>query len=803
MISQLERCRNAAGETGLIDLRLPGFLRIFLLAIILVLSVSVFAPWQPVRAQGQGDIRLTVQVGFDGYCKEDEWLPIHVEVENTGSDFDATIRASYTNSNNGITATNMEISLPSTSRKEFFLYILPQGFMRNFNVSLLDGKKVLEKATLSTNCLTSENMLIGVLAEDPSPYNVLNDVKPITGFTRVALLQPSDLPDKAQAWDSLSALVVSNVDTGTLNPNQKAALESWLGAGGKLLVTGGPRWQGTVAGLKDFMPVDINGARNVSSLSALQAYFADPSSLEIGTVLAVGTVREGADILVEQDGVPLIVQKPVGFGTVYFLAADPALKPLSGWGGNPDFYTALLGARPTSPRWSKEFWYGYNANQALGAISELGLPSILYISCLMGTYVLLVGPLNYFVLSRFKRRELAWVTIPALVIVFSFLAYGSGLFYRGSTPILNRLVVAQAWDGVAQAHTQALVGIYSPIRARYDLDSTESFLPQPFAGGIGDVQANNDWTVMQEGPKAIVPEIRVEIGGMQAVAVEGTLPALSISHDIVLSIGQTNPALSGTIVNNSEYTLKDAILITPANWEKLGDLRPGTSKLVGVSLAPSGTGPEFYTLDPMTILNLGYDDIQTDVHAARRYALLQNVLAPDYQRNDGNWGIYLMGWVDEPVLPVGLQDKRSKTVDTMLYFHRLSPAIQYEGSELRLPVSLFAWESSTPEVSPYYGQLSSGGYVLHFRPGIPIHFRTIKSMNFQLTSNALPNELIASAWDYAIKDWVRISDGAYNTNIPDPQRYVGPNGEIRIKVTVNRSDWTEIRASYIQMVVEP
>jgi hypothetical protein len=179
------------------------------------------------------------------------------------------------------------------------------------------------------------------------------------------------------------------------------------------------------------------------------------------------------------------------------------------------------------------------------------------------------------------------------------------------------------------------------------------------------------------------------------------------------------------------------------------------------------------------------------------------VLAPDYQRNDGNWGIYLMGWVDQPVLPVGLQDKRSKTVDTMLYFHELSPAIQYEGSELRLPVSLFAWESSTPEVSPYYGQLSSGGYELHFRPGIPIHFRTIKSMNFQLTSNALPNELIASAWDYEIKDWVQISEGAYNTNIPDPQRYIGPNGEIRIKVTVNRSDWTEIRASYLQMVVEP
>jgi hypothetical protein len=476
---------------------------------------------------------------------------------------------------------------------------------------------------------------------------------------------------------------------------------------------------------------------------------------------------------------------------------------LSGWDGNPDLYTALLGPRPPSPRWSSAFWYGYNANQALGAISELGLPSVVYISCLMGTYVLIIGPLNYFVLSRLKRRELAWVTIPVLVIIFSFLAYGSGLFYRGTTPILNRLVVAQAWDGIDQAHAQALIGIYSPVRARYDLDSTEQFLPQPFAGGIGDVQANNNWTIAQEGSKAIVPDIRVEIGGMQAVAVEGNLPALPFSHDLVLALGRTNPVVSGTIVNNSDYTLKDAILITPAQWERLGDLGPGRSKQVSVSLTPSGNGPEFYTLDPMTILDLGYDDIQREVGAARRYALLQNVLAPDYQRRDGNWGIYLMGWVDQSVLPVELRDKRSKTVDTMLYFHRLSPVIQYEGDEIALPVSLFAWESSTPEVSPYYGQLSSGGYELRFKPGVPVPFRAVKSMHLQLTSNALPSDLIASAWDYETKDWVQISDNTYNINVPEPDRFVGPNGEIRIRVTVNRSDWTEIRASYVQLVVEP
>jgi hypothetical protein len=134
---------------------------------------------------------------------------------------------------------------------------------------------------------------------------------------------------------------------------------------------------------------------------------------------------------------------------------------------------------------------------------------------------------------------------------------------------------------------------------------------------------------IQEGSKAIVPSTG-EIGGMQAVAVEGILPALPLSHDLVLSLGRKDPALSGTIVNNSDYTLKDAVLITPGNWERLGDLRRA-HRSWSVSLAAARV---LSFAGPMTILNRGMT-IFKGCGSARRYALLQNVLAPDYQRNDG------------------------------------------------------------------------------------------------------------------------------------------------------------------------
>lgn len=758
-----------------------------------------------VHAQQPGGMDLKARVGFDGYCKENQWLPIHVEVENKGSDLDAEVQVSYKRSAGGISSTSMNIELPATSRKEFFLYIyFPQEYTQQWNVTLLANRKVLKKVNLAVNCLSAENMIFGVLADVPSTYDTLNDIKPINGFVRIAQLGTSDLPDRAQAWDSLDALIVSNVDTGTLTPGQKQALESWVAAGGKLLIVGGVNWQSTVAGLKDLMPVRLTATRHVSSLSQLQDYVKDQTPLDSEAILATGQLQAETQVLVQQEGVPLIVQKTVGFGSVYFVAADPALQPLSGWSGMQGVYEHLLGSKSQLPTWADGTWYDYRANQALATIPELGLPSILYICGLLGFYIVVIGPLNYFVLRRLKRRELAWATIPALVVIFTCLAYGTGFSYRGVTPILNRLAVAQAWEGVDKAQVRALMGIYSPARTKYDLEARDGFTFQPFGTSDTSLQAGNNWTSLQEGSNMTMPGVPMEIGAMKSVVVEGSLPALEFSHDLVITVNKLNPMLSGSITNKSQYTLQDAFLVTSGDWMQLGTLAPGETKRVNVSLAAGPSGPTFYNLGATNILNIGYPNPQIDEKAARRSAFLDTVLFTDYGLNDGNWGIYLMGWVDEIEVPADLKDQRSKAIDTMLYIDQLSPSLKIEPGEARLPASLFRWESSAPNASPYYvREMPPGGYTLRFQPAIPISPAAVKSIELYLTTNASYQDLVASAWDYELKTWVHVPLTGSYTTIPEAGRYVGPDGEIRIKIVSKRSDWTEISASNISVVVEP
>ncbi|HSB00827.1 MAG TPA: hypothetical protein VLE49_09260, partial [Anaerolineales bacterium] len=209
-------------------------------------------------------------------------------------------------------------------------------------------------------------------------------------------------------------------------------------------------------------------------------------------------------------------------------------------------------------------------------------------------------------------------------------------------------------------------------------------------------------------------------------------------------------------------------------------------------------------LDSMQILKLGYTDIETDEIAARRSAFLDTVLFANYGMNQGNWGIYLMGWVDQVELPAGLKDRNFQAIDTMLYVDRLSPAIKTEPGELSLPTSLFLWESSTPSSSPYVTrEVAPGGYILRFQPAIPISFRTIKSMDLYMATHSSFQSLFASAWDYELKKWVRIPITGAHSNVPEAGRFVGPDGEIRIRVTSNQSNLIEITGSNISLVVEP
>ncbi|NOG49686.1 MAG: hypothetical protein HND48_09765 [Chloroflexi bacterium] len=70
-------------------------------------------------------------------------------------------------------------------------------------------------------------------------------------------------------------------------------------------------------------------------------------------------------------------------------------------------------------------------------------------------YVVLIGPVNYFILSRIGRREFAWLTVPGLIAVFTIAAWVTGFNLRGTDVTLSRLSVIESWPGAEDAHPAA------------------------------------------------------------------------------------------------------------------------------------------------------------------------------------------------------------------------------------------------------------------------------------------------------------------------------------------------------------
>jgi hypothetical protein len=526
--------------------------------------------------------------------------------------------------------------------------------------------------------------------------------------------------------------------------------------------------------------------------------------LEAESILATGVTETGANILVEQNGIPVLIEKQIGNGKVFFFAADPGLQPLNDWDGMQDIYEHLLAVKSPKPSWSYGTWDPYRASSALATLPELALPSFFYICGWLGLYIVVIGPINYFILRRMKRTELAWITVPVLVIIFTSLAYFSGYLYRGTRPILNRIMLTQAWQGVEQSHTTALVGLYSPTRTTYNVESQDQFLIYPYPDMNENLQGNNNWLSLKSKTGVTLPDVQVEIGGMQSMGLDGSLPAMELlQSDLTLTLSDSIPVLEGSITNTSQYTLKDAVLITPSGWNVIGNMAPNESKDVNTTLKNNSNSSA--TSQYAILTALGLDTYSADVDKQRHASFFQAVTASAGNVINVNSGIYLMAWVDNEIpAPIGLQDQDFNATDTMLYFEKLTPTLQTESGALMLTSSIYSWESSLGDtITTSYYNIPSGGYTIRFQPSLPVRFNKVNSLALNIGANVIPDKIQTSFWNTQTKTWDSITLDPYNTDIPEAWQYIGMDGEISMNINGDSNDYIEITSIDFVLMVQP
>jgi hypothetical protein len=282
---------------------------------------------------------------------------------------------------------------------------------------------------------------------------------------------------------------------------QRQALLEWVRRGGRVVLSVGKRHDRQVTNLLKQMPLinldDIEGEfQDASGDLKDVTQWADAPANRISKPLEVAGVklRGPTDplrsprvqvLLRDANERPLIIQTSCGLGRVLLVLFDLDSAPFAGWEAERAFWKKVLREMLPEPTVLQNPQKGFAEDRKPSLASDLqhGLEmfeniqptNFGWVALFVLFYILLVGPLDYFILKKlFKRLELTWLTFPSVVIVVSVTAYLIAYSLKGDELRINKVDIvefdltdADRSEGQPRAYGRSWFTLFSPRIANF------------------------------------------------------------------------------------------------------------------------------------------------------------------------------------------------------------------------------------------------------------------------------------------------------------------------------------------------
>lgn len=604
--------------------------KLFALLIVLcsMLLATGLAPARAGSASQASQLAVTATAGYGdtGAYIIGEWVPVRVTLVNPpgGQSMRVTVVVRSGSAQNSATY-EREVDMPSQSRKEITLYTYDGSYTRSFAVRVNEGdKQVASVDAIADPFEPPTNMIVGVVSANsgllnllkdeqvghipaalPSSYGYYGSTSPpsSTASATVAHMQLADIPTLSQGLDSLGALILEDVDTGSLSEEQRGALESWVARGGTLVTAYKAGGGDVLAGLQNLSPVTVSGSRTVSSLAALGEYAGEDlsatGSYTVGDAKIKADLTNSLDVHLSPEGVPLLVVRDLGQGQVVYLGSPLSQAPLSSADSNIALMKEILSKHVLHASYGAytRANSSYNYSGLLGgssvfetygslfALPGLQLPNVWLVAFFLFFYIFIIGPVNFIVLRRMKRVELAWFTIPALVVIFSVVAYSWALGSKGGDLIAIRANVIQTAEGTDYATVTQHFGLYSPQRRTYEFDvNSDSLLTEINAYGYYNSSSGTQAPVVGSTGSTSVRKVNVDTWAIRAFMAQHTAKLTSpLQAELELGSG----TIVGKVTNRTNGPLEDVALVRGGEIQYIGYMAPGESRDVNLRVSSS------------------------------------------------------------------------------------------------------------------------------------------------------------------------------------------------------------------------
>lgn len=749
------------------------------LATLLAGPITAASP-SPTPVANQ-NIVINAHALLGGNVRPGAWTAVDVEITNNGPSVSGELRIrgqAETGSLYGIA-----VELATGAHQRLTLYSQTQVFGSRVNVELVSGDQVIAGQQVPVKSHDAYSPIVAVVAEQAQgilPQITAAMVVPNGFGASVITINPQDLPPRVEAWAAIDRLVWQDVDAATLTKAQAEALRLWVGAGGRLTILGGTTGTGTVSGfdLADdpILPFAPNHTIDVAPADLVGLVGQLPADAAITPALA-GTLRSGT-VLAQSGNEVIAAETSYGRGLVTLIGFNPATNWLADASTASALWRRLL-PQTSSPALNPlaiadDFQIVY----ALQNLPSIDLPPIDQLFVLLLAYIALIGPVNYLILRRLDKREWAWITIPALVVVFAAVTFGLGASLKGSDVIVNEVGVVRAAQGSQVGIGQVYIGIYSPSRRNFQVSIPGGALISNPTSQAQFGQTETPLDVLFGEAASHLRNFEVGFGVLRGFRAEAPAAAPNIESDLRFTLGR----LQGTVTNRSDAELENVAVVFGGGVAVLPTLAAGESRTIDIDT----TAANFFgsALSERIFGSSFARDAATARKVATRRVVIDQLFG--YSTAPTGDAPLFLAWHTGPVLQVDLAGEEPNRVGDGLYMIPLAmnmdPQQVFTDQAMRRSIVATNANQAGGDASTLY--LSRGTLTLETHP---VNFTgrfTATALNIALThGDTRPlgsvNDVLAPlpAAEQPDQDDPVGTAAIKPTPTPNPNATADPNGE--------------------------
>jgi hypothetical protein len=428
------------------------------------------------------------------------------------------------------------------------------------------------------------------------------------------------LPDRWFGYEAADVVLLATGGEGFVrqmledgDPARRNALLGWVQRGGRLVLSVGRNHQLVGQLLNKFksplISCEIKGSvvraslPNVTTWAGREAQQAQQQPLRQVEITRLQPGRDTHTVVLEDADAddlekrPIVVAAPCGLGRVVLVAFDLESPPFSTWESQAAFWKKLQAEVAPRPGGQNKSGGGELADELQRSVETFGEVPVIsfgWVALFLLLYIILVGPLDYFVLKKvFKRLELTWITFPLVVIAVSVAAYLTTYYVKGDDLWINKVDLEDVdLHGPGTVYGTTWFALFNPRSQSFTVGL------EPASPGWAPPGGNVEPAVLAplEGPLRTVPGspglfrrayeyaedatgvrgVPVPVWATRAFTASWRAPAGEVPPvEADVRLARDGTALVGTLVNHLPVELQGVGLFYRGQWYTVPVLMPG------------------------------------------------------------------------------------------------------------------------------------------------------------------------------------------------------------------------------------